>query len=200
MLIIGVIGVYLSFSGIFEYVPFSGIFEYVPFSGIFEYVPFSGIFEYVPFPEIFAHGGGKVVIYGDPRMPQEKKSQMLRALASALRYEEEYIFAPDMGTDELCMACIKDEIGRVVGLPCEVGGIPLDEVGATGWGLAQATEVALQYCDFKLKDARVVVQGFGAVGKHETRRSCRALRKKCKVLSWDYFLQARKTGCCRPGS
>lgn len=111
-------------------------------------------------------GGGKVVVYGDPRMPQEKKTQMLRALASALRYTEEYIFAPDMGTDEFCMACIKDEIGRVVGLPREVGGIPLDEVGATGWGLAQSTEVAVQYCDFELKGARVVIQGFGAVGKH----------------------------------
>lgn len=112
------------------------------------------------------YGGGKVVIYGDPKMPLEQKSQMLRALASALRYTEEYIFAPDMGTDEVCMACIKDEIGRVVGLPCEVGGIPLDEVGATGWGLFHATEVALQYCDFELKGARVAVQGFGAVGKH----------------------------------
>ncbi|MGB9939130.1 Glu/Leu/Phe/Val family dehydrogenase [Methanosarcina sp.] len=115
------------------------------------------------------HGGGKIVMYGDPRMPQEKKSQMLRALASALRYTEEYIFAPDMGTDEFCMAWIKDEIGRVVGLPCEVGGIPLDEVGATGWGLAHATEVAIQYCDFELKGARVVFQGFGAVGKHTAR-------------------------------
>ncbi|AKB35710.1 Glutamate dehydrogenase 2 [Methanosarcina siciliae C2J] len=112
------------------------------------------------------YGGGKVVIYGDPKMPLEKKSQILRALASALRYTEEYIFAPDMGTDEVCMACIKDEIGKVVGLPCEVGGIPLDEVGATGWGLFHATEVALQYCDFELKGARVAVQGFGAVGKH----------------------------------
>ncbi len=115
------------------------------------------------------YGGGKVVIYGDPKMPLEEKSQLLRALASALRYTEEYIFAPDMGTDEVCMACIKDEIGRVVGLPCEVGGIPLDEVGATGWGLFHATEVALQYCDFRLKGARVAVQGFGAVGKHAAR-------------------------------
>ncbi len=115
------------------------------------------------------YGGGKVVLYGDPKMPLEKKSQLLRALASALRYTEEYIFAPDMGTDEVCMACIKDEIGRVVGLPCEVGGIPLDEVGATGWGLFHATEVALQYCDFELKGARVAVQGFGAVGKHAAR-------------------------------
>jgi glutamate dehydrogenase (NAD(P)+) len=115
------------------------------------------------------YGGGKIVVYGDPKMPQEKKSQLLRALASALRYTEEYIFAPDMGTDEVCMACIKDEIGRVVGLPREMGGIPLDEVGATGWGLFHATEVALQYCDFELKGARVVIQGFGAVGKNAAR-------------------------------
>ena len=55
MLIIGVIGVYLSFSGIFEYVPFSGIFEYVPFSGIFEYVPFPEIFAHVSFSAVFVH-------------------------------------------------------------------------------------------------------------------------------------------------
>jgi len=115
------------------------------------------------------YGGGKIVVYGDPKMPQEKKGQLLRALSSALRYTEEYIFAPDMGTDEICMACIKDEIGRVVGLPREMGGIPLDEVGATGWGLFHATEVALQYCDFELKGARVAIQGFGAVGKNAAR-------------------------------
>lgn len=115
------------------------------------------------------YGGGKIVMYGDPKMSQEKKSKMLRALASALRYTDEYIFAPDMGTDEVCMACIKDEIGRVVGLPCEVGGIPLDEIGATGWGVAHATEVALRYCDFELKGARVAIQGFGAVGKNAAR-------------------------------
>jgi hypothetical protein len=33
------------------------------------------------------------------------------------------------------MAWIKDEIGRAVGLPAILGGIPLDEIGATGWGL-----------------------------------------------------------------
>jgi glutamate dehydrogenase (NAD(P)+) len=78
-----------------------------------------------------------------------------------------------MGTDEECMAWIKDEIGRVVGLPAEIGGIPLDKIGVTGWGLSQVTEVALQYCgyfcDFKLEKARVVIQGFGAVGKHAAR-------------------------------
>ncbi len=67
------------------------------------------------------------------------------------------------------MAWIRDEIGRVVGLPREIGGIPLDEIGATGWGLSHVVDVALQYCDFALEGARVVVQGFGAVGSHVAR-------------------------------
>jgi glutamate dehydrogenase (NAD(P)+) len=74
-----------------------------------------------------------------------------------------------MGTDEECMAWIRDEVGRVVGLPREIGGIPLDEIGATGWGLSNAVDVALEYSDFELEGARLVVQGFGAVGKHVSR-------------------------------
>jgi glutamate dehydrogenase (NAD(P)+) len=116
-----------------------------------------------------AHGGGKVVLYGDPKMPKPDKERLIRALACSLKEVQEYIFAPDMGTDEECMAWIKDEIGRVVGLPAEIGGIPLDEIGATGWGLCQATEVALDYCDFKLENARLAIQGFGAVGKQAAR-------------------------------
>jgi glutamate dehydrogenase (NAD(P)+) len=116
-----------------------------------------------------SHGGGKVVVSADPNMPKPDKERLIRALACSLRNEVEYIFAPDMGTNEECMAWVKDEIGRVVGLPEEVGGIPLDEIGATGWGLCQAAEVALHYCDFGLENARVVIQGFGAVGRHAAR-------------------------------
>ena len=115
------------------------------------------------------HGGGKIVLYGDPKMLKPDKEHLIRALANALRNEETYIFAPDMGTDEECMAWIRDEVGRVVGLPREIGGIPLDEIGATGWGLSHVVDVALKYCDFELNGARLVVQGFGAVGKHVTR-------------------------------
>ena len=115
------------------------------------------------------HGGGKIVICGDPRMPKERKSQLLRALAKSLRNVEEYIFAPDMGTDEECMAWIRDEVGRVVALPREIGGIPLDEIGATGWGLSHVVDVALEHCDFTIEGATFVVQGFGAVGKHAAR-------------------------------
>ncbi len=112
------------------------------------------------------HGGGKVVLSGDPKMPKPDKERLIRALACSLKDIREYIMAPDMGTDEECMAWIKDEGNRVAGLPSEIGGIPLDEIGATGWGLRHATEVALDYLDLKLKQARVVVQGFGAVGKN----------------------------------
>ncbi|MFC1657120.1 Glu/Leu/Phe/Val dehydrogenase [Candidatus Moduliflexota bacterium] len=116
-----------------------------------------------------SHGGGKSVLYGDPRMEKSQKEKLIRSFASSLRNVEEYIFGPDMGTDEECMAWVKDEIGRSVGLPREMGGVPLDEVGATGWGLRHAAEVALKYCDFEVEGARVVVQGFGAVGRHAAR-------------------------------
>ena len=115
------------------------------------------------------HGGGKIVVKGDPRMPKARKSDLLRAMAKSLRNVDEYIFAPDMGTDEECMAWIRDEVGRVVALPREIGGIPLDEIGATGWGLSQVVDVALGHCDFALDGATFVVQGFGAVGKHAAR-------------------------------
>ena len=113
------------------------------------------------------HGGGKSVIYADPKMPKSGKANLIRAFAHALRHEESYIFGPDMGTDEECMAWIRDETGRrSVGLPREVGGIPLDEIGATGWGLSRVAAVAAKYVGFSLEGARVVVQGFGSVGKH----------------------------------
>jgi glutamate dehydrogenase (NAD(P)+) len=74
-----------------------------------------------------------------------------------------------MGTDETCMAWIKDEIGRAVGLPVELGGIPLDQIGATGYGLAVCAEAAEAAAGIDLAGARLVVQGFGSVGKHAAR-------------------------------
>ena len=115
------------------------------------------------------HGGGKVVLIGNPKMPADAKEERIRALAQLLRGEQEYIFAPDMGTNEECMAWVRDEISRVVALPREIGGIPLDEIGASGWGLSHVVDVALHYCDFELEGARLVIQGFGAVGRHAAR-------------------------------
>jgi len=115
------------------------------------------------------HGGGKSAILADPKMPLVDKERLIRAFACAIRDLSEYIPGPDMGTDERCMAWIKDEIDRAIGLPSEIGGIPLDTLGATGFGLSVATEVASKFCDLDLKGARLVIQGFGSVGKHAAR-------------------------------
>lgn len=121
-----------------------------------------------------AHGGGKAVIVADPRMPAAEKERLVRAFAQAIAGLADYIPGPDMGTDERAMAWIKDEIGRAVGLPAVLGGIPLDEIGATGFGLFGAIDVAKDFAGLDLAGARVVVQGFGAVGMHAARHLAQA--------------------------
>ena len=115
------------------------------------------------------HGGGKSVIIADPAMVAERKEAMVRAFAVAIGDIVDYIPGPDMGTDETCMAWVRDEIGRAVGLPAAIGGIPLDEIGATGFGVAVAGRIAQDFCDVRLDGARVAVQGYGAVGRHAAR-------------------------------
>jgi len=116
-----------------------------------------------------AHGGGKSVIFADPAMATDHKETLIRAFAQAIRTLCDYIPGPDMGTNEQAMAWVRDEIGRAVGLPRAVGGIPLDEIGATGWGLLACTEVACESIGMPLAGARAAIQGFGAVGKHAAR-------------------------------
>jgi len=109
------------------------------------------------------HGGGKSGIIADPKT--KNKYELVRSFAKAIGPIAEYIPGPDMGTDECCMAIVYDEIGRAVGLPRVLGGIPLDEIGSTGYGVVASTEVACEYVLLDLTKASVAVEGFGAVGK-----------------------------------
>ena len=109
------------------------------------------------------HGGAKSGIVADPQSPD--KETMVRTFARAIRDIKGYIPGPDMGTDEQSMAWVHEEIGRAVGLPRALGGLPLDELGMTGYGVAVAADVASDAIGLPLKDARVVIQGFGNVGK-----------------------------------
>ena len=118
------------------------------------------------------HGGGKAVIIADPKMPATEKERHIRAFARAIADIADYIPGPDMGTDETCMAWIRDEIGRAVGLPAALGGIPLDEIGATGFGLAACVTVAERFSGVPVDGARIAVQGFGSVGRHVARFLC----------------------------
>ena len=74
-----------------------------------------------------------------------------------------------MGTSETSMAYVYDEIGRAVGLPSVLGGVPLDELGATGYGLVVCADVLSDAKMLDVGGARVVIQGFGAVGWHAAR-------------------------------
>ncbi len=109
------------------------------------------------------HGGGKAGIIADPKDP--KKERYFRIFAQAIKDLQEYIPGPDMGSNEECMAWIYDEIGRATALPEEIGGLPLDKLGATGFGLAECAEIACPYAKIELKGAKVAIQGFGSVGK-----------------------------------
>ena len=111
------------------------------------------------------HGGGKAGIVADPRTPH--KERLIRTFARAIRDLVDYIPGPDMGTDETCMGWMHDEIKRAAGLPRVLGGIPLDEIGATGLRVGRMCRGGRsQSCNLVIKGATVAIEGFGNVGKH----------------------------------
>ena len=112
-------------------------------------------------------GGAKAGIRFDPASPD--KEAALRSFVRSLSSEvpEEYVFGLDMGLTEHDAAIIQQELGdrrTAVGSPRELGGVPYDQWGVTGYGVAEATDEAARLRGLKLSGARVVVQGFGAVG------------------------------------
>ena len=114
------------------------------------------------------HGGAKAGILFDPDSPH--KEGALRAFARALRNEvpEEYVFGLDMGLNERDAAILADELGdrgAAVGLPRALGGLPYDELGVTGFGVAEAADAAAEAIGLPLQGAKVCIQGFGAVGQ-----------------------------------
>jgi glutamate dehydrogenase (NAD(P)+) len=115
------------------------------------------------------HGGGKAGIAAPPDLASADHERLMRSFARAIEQLTEYIPGPDMGTTETSLAYVHDEIGRAVGLPSVLGGIPLDELGATGYGLAVCAEVLDEAKVLDLAGARIVVQGFGAVGSNAAR-------------------------------
>jgi len=114
------------------------------------------------------HGGGKAGIVA-PGLAAADHERVMRAFARAIRQLTDYTPGPDMGTSETSMAYVHDEIDRAVGLPSVLGGIPLDELGATGFGLAACADALSEAKMLDLGGARVVIQGFGAVGWHAAR-------------------------------
>ncbi|KAB2371441.1 Glu/Leu/Phe/Val family dehydrogenase [Actinomadura montaniterrae] len=118
-------------------------------------------------------GGAKAGIAADPASPD--REAVLRAFVRALAQEipARYVAGLDMGLTERDAAIVQDELGdrgAAVGTPHALGGMPYDELGVTGYGVAEAADAAARDAGLELSGARVAVQGFGAVGHAAARR------------------------------
>jgi glutamate dehydrogenase (NAD(P)+) len=118
-------------------------------------------------------GGAKAGIRADPRA--SNRAEIVRAWARALRKHipSEYVVGLDMGMSEVDAALVQDELddrGAAVGAPRALGGVPYDELGFTGFGVAECAEVAAELAGFELRGATASIQGFGAVGHAAARR------------------------------
>jgi glutamate dehydrogenase (NAD(P)+) len=124
------------------------------------------------------YGGGKaglVLKNPDYSLNPSLKKSLMDKFADALFELNNYIPAPDMGTDEWDIQAISDNHAKRLGInnhnrggagrPISKGGIPIDDWALTAHGLVSAIK-ALESEDnnLDLKKSTFVVQGFGNVG------------------------------------
>jgi glutamate dehydrogenase (NAD(P)+) len=119
------------------------------------------------------YGGAKAGIQADPSAAS--KEDVLRAFVRALRNEvpEEYVFGLDVGLTEADAAIMLDEVGNragAVGTPQALGGLPYDQLGVTGYGVAETVDAAAQFAGLSTSALSASIQGFGAVGAAAARR------------------------------
>ena len=111
-------------------------------------------------------GGGKSGIIAQPNSLAEKK-RMVEAFAKKTKLSpKEYIAAPDINMAEQEMTWFVKAHGSLksaTGKPKSLGGIP-HEYGSTGFGVAQATLVALKKAGIPVEEASIAIEGYGNVG------------------------------------
>ena len=121
-------------------------------------------------------GGGKSGIVADPKViTKEKKHSLVRAFSKAIRSVTPslYVAGPDVNTGEQEMAefvkangSLKSATGKPADMcvkPGEECGLP-HEFGSTGFGVVEATKVAMKSLDKKIQGKSVAIAGFGNVG------------------------------------
>ncbi|TSC65661.1 MAG: glutamate dehydrogenase (NAD(P)+) [Candidatus Berkelbacteria bacterium Gr01-1014_85] len=129
--------------------------------------------------------GGIVWTGGD--IEQKRRLVMSYARAIAPYIPSRYIAGPDVNTGEQEMAWIVEAVGNLkaaTGRPatlCRVDGrdcgLP-HELGSTGYGVVEATEVATQVAGDDLTQLTVAIEGYGNVGQFALRH---LLAKGAKV-------------------
>lgn len=121
-------------------------------------------------------GGGKSGVRADlKKISTEVKFELIRSFAKAIKpfCPKFYIAGPDVGTGEAEMAefvkangSLKAATGKPADMCVAPGvkcGIP-HEFGSTGFGLAHATKVAVEFQNYSINGKTMAVAGFGNVG------------------------------------
>lgn len=123
-------------------------------------------------------GGGKSGLIADPQFLAQNpgiKRDLIGLFAEVLFEVDDYISAPDMGTNDWDVQQIYEYISDRLGTtdhmrggssrPAEKGGIPIDAWGLTAQGLfAAAKSMETLDSSYSLNQAAVVIQGYGNVG------------------------------------
>lgn len=112
-------------------------------------------------------GGGKSGIVSDTKDKEEKKI-LIQSFSKAIKEfcPSRYIAGPDVNTGEEEMRWFVEANGHLdscTGKPKELFGLP-HELGSTGYGVAHATMVALDFMKLDVNNTRVAIDGFGNVG------------------------------------
>ena len=124
------------------------------------------------------HGGAKSGLLNNNPIANKDlklKKELIKKISGALFKLDNYIPAPDMGTDEYDIQTIYEQYSKKLqtkehcrggaGRPFKYGGIPIDEWGLTAHGLLSAAITIENLVDnFKLNNCKVIIQGFGNVG------------------------------------
>ncbi len=121
-------------------------------------------------------GGAKSGIIADSKkLTTEQKNNIVKSFAEATKVisPTQYIAAPDMNMGEHEMAVyaktngnMNSATGKPSNLCVEPGekcGLP-HEYGSTGFGVAKATEVAMEHLKMNPGETTVAIEGFGNVG------------------------------------
>tara|TARA_Y100001936_G_scaffold232316_1_gene257130 strand:- start:963 stop:1973 length:1011 start_codon:yes stop_codon:yes gene_type:complete len=124
------------------------------------------------------YGGAKSgMLVNNPVLSKNRKFKngFMNRISGALFELTNYLPAPDMGTDENDIQIIYEHHSKKLktkvhsrggaGRPVKNGGIPIDEWGLTAHGLFAAALTIENFLDnFKLKNSKFIIQGFGNVG------------------------------------
>ncbi len=130
-------------------------------------------------------GGGKVAIVAERSLTPREHTEVIKGFAHLIyEYRDIFIPGPDVGTNDADMKTIAIESGldNAVSKPADMGGVRIDQIGATAGGTIIALQTLLdemprlkvlpQFANLQIprpEELTVLIQGFGAVGAHAAR-------------------------------